>query len=285
MAPGNQRDVSRYYSNLYFWTQLNQQFRAFSGIGAHTIHRSLTDAEGKDFGPKTIHGLIEEQVRRLGPIDALDAGSGYGGTCLDLHRRLGGRWHGITISSRQTKIARRNAAAMDASQAVTFETASYDDPVGRQFNMVLGIESLIHSFQASETIANLASHLVPGGILVLVDDMPVEPFPEAHSARLADFKRMWRCPQMPSARIWSDYLNRAGCIIETVQDLTSRMRPRGQVDLDLALQDIRRKSWWRPFAGLGSVTDAEIGGLILEQLGRLGVVRYQMIVARKVQPG
>lgn len=274
-------DIRRYYANLYVWTLLNKPFRMFSGIDANTIHRFLTDPQSGNFSPATIHTLIEPFVSPIKEIDALDAGCGYGGTCLDLHQKLGGHWHGITISSRQTKVARRNAAAVYADGHVTFETASYDDPLDKRFNLIFGIESLIHAPEPAATIANLASALEKDGLFLIVDDIPVDPFPPEFAAELANFKCCWRCPEMPSQKAWSDYLNRAGCIVEAVQDFTDLMRPRAQVDLDNAAADITRRSWWRSYAGLQSVTDAELGGLVLERLGREGLVRYQMIVARK----
>jgi hypothetical protein len=38
---------------------------------------------------------------------------------------------------------------------------------------------------------------------------------------------------------------------------------------------------WRDLAGLGMVTDAQKGGLILERLTVAGASRYIMLVARK----
>lgn len=273
--------IRRYYFNLYLWTQFNQQFRAFSGVDAHTIHRSLCDPDSGEFSPKTIHRLMGPHMAKLAPLEALDAGSGYGGACLDLHRRLGGRWHGITISGRQTRIARRNAAAMGVADAVTFEQASYDDPVPGRYNLVFAIESLIHSHRPRHTVANLAASLSSGGLFIIVDDMPAENLDPVHAPDLAAFKRDWHCPEMPTAETLTRYLADAGCTVEELSDFSSLMRPRAQSDLDAAAEDIRRRSWWRPFAGMGSVTGAELGGLVLEKLGREGAVRYRMIVARK----
>ncbi len=274
--------IRQYYFNLYVWTQFNQQFRAFSGIEAHTIHRALLDDTTGDFGPKTLHGLLAPHLRDFDSIEALDAGCGYGGTCLDLHRQHGGRWHGITISGQQAQIAAKNAAASGVADAVTFARASYDDPLDHQYNFVFAIESLIHSYRPAHSIANLAASLRGGGRCVIVDDMPVENMAPEFEADLAAFKRGWQCPEMPDTKTWTAYLEQAGCKVEDVVDLTHLMRPRTQQDLDAAEADIRKKYWWRPWLGLGSLTGAEIGGLLLEKLGREGAVRYQMIVARKI---
>ena len=282
MAENDSRDIRRYYFNLYLWTQISRQFRAFSGVEAHTIHRSLVDEASGDFSPRTIHAILGARIAGLSPIEALDAGCGYGGTCLELHERLGGRWLGVTLSQAQVAIARRNAAAMRKDGAVTFRRQSYDDPFDGDFNLIYCIESLIHAPDPARSLRNLAASLRPGGLFIIVDDMPAEPFPDAFAEDLAEFGRLWRCPAMASVRRIGDYLNSAGCVVEEVRDLTGLMRPRDETSIALAIADIRKRAWRRRLVGLQSVTDAEIGGLLLERLGRNGSVRYQMIVARKM---
>lgn len=275
------RDIRRYYFNLHLWTQLNQQFRAYSGVAAHAIHRSIEDAQSGEFSPKVIYNFIAPHLKSLDPLHVLDAGSGYGGACLDLHSMLGGRWYGVTLSARQVAISRRNADAMQKSEAVTFARQSYDDPLQQEFTAIIAIESLIHSADPERSIGNLAASLKSGGRFIIVDDMPVEEVRDDARKDLQAFKDKWRCPEMPSADTWSAILEKAGCTIETRTDLTDFMRPRDANALAAATQDITKRSWWRKWVGLDSVTDAEIGGLLLEGLGRTGVVRYKMIVATK----
>jgi SAM-dependent methyltransferase len=279
---GSYQDVSRYYDFIYLWSQLTNGFRAFSANDAYTIHRPLTDPESGHFSTDTIHQLIAQAVSRLGEVDALEAGCGYGGSCLDLHGRLGGRWHGITINERQRRIAERTAAAMGKQDAVTFALASYDDRPQRTFNMVYAVESLIHSSAPHKTIANLASCLRPGGAMIIVDDMPAVPLRPEYDQSLASFKAMWRCPVMPTAPQWCAHLEQAGCQIDEVQDLTALMGPRSEAEIARELCTLTRRRRWRDRLGLRMVTDAQIGGLLLERLTRERAVLYTMIVARKV---
>src|SRR5262249_46359032 len=95
-------DVSRYYDLLDLWTRLNRGFRVFSGLEAGAIHRWLDDPDSGEFSPTTIHKImLAAGIGEQEPIEALDAGCGYGGTMFAFQAARGGHWHGITISPRQ----------------------------------------------------------------------------------------------------------------------------------------------------------------------------------------
>lgn len=274
------RDVNRYYDFLNLWSQLTSRFGAFTSAGAYAIHRPLLDAETGEYSDRVIHGMIRDAVAGMGSIDALDAGCGYGGTCLDLCRTTGGRWHGITINQRQLRIAQRNATALGLDRTASFALASYDGPLSRSFNVAVGIESLIHSPAPARTIANLAWHLRPQGRLIIVDDMLVDPLASHHASDVAAFKRLWRCPVMPSITDWASHLEDSGCTVESVDDLSSLMWPRTEAELASELAAMTRRRW-RNLLGLRMVSDAQKGGLLLERLTLAGASRYVMMIARK----
>lgn len=275
------RDISRYYDFLYLWSQLTSRFRAFETVGPHMIHRQLTDPDTGEHSGHVVHRLIAQAVAGIGPIDALDAGCGYGGTCLDLERMLGGRWLGITINKRQLRLAERNAEAMGVAERVSFALASYDAPLPCRFNLVVAIESLIHSSTPAATVANLAAALQPGGAFIIVDDMLAEPILPQHEADIAGFKATWRCPVMPTDMQWAQHLEAAGCTVDAVADLTPRMSPRSEGEVAAELASLARRRRWRDRLGLRLVSDAQTGGLLLERLTRQGASRYTMMVARK----
>jgi SAM-dependent methyltransferase len=277
-----QTDVSQYYDLLHLWTKFNSGFRAYSGIEAHAIHRWLTDPETGEFSPETIHRImLASGIGRNGPIDALDAGCGYGGTIFALQAALGGRWHGVTISARQCAVGRTAARRRGVAATVSFARRSYDEPQARSYDLIFGIESLIHSVDPFRTIANLSDALRPGGTFVMVDDMPIDQVPPAFADDLKRFKTLWRCPVMPSAREWSAHLDAAGCDVVDVRDLSGLMRPRSEREVSQAIEEVQARRRWRDFFGLRRVGEAEIGGLLLERLSRERAVRYTMITARK----
>jgi SAM-dependent methyltransferase len=188
---------------------------------------------------------------------------------------------GVTISPRQCAVGAKAARQKGLADAVTFACGSYDEPQTPGYNLIYGIESLVHSIDPARTVANLAGALRPGGTFIIVDDMPVDPVPAEFAGDLAGFKAAWRCPVMPSATQWSAHLAAAQCDVVDTRDLSGLMRPRPEREVSQAIGEVRRRRRWRDLLGLRRIGEAEIGGLLLERLGRERAVRYMMIRARK----
>ena len=275
-------DVSRYYDTMHFWTRWNRGFRRFSGTEIQAIHRWLIDTDTGEFSPATIHKLILSQdLKRLGSIEALDAGCGYGGTMFALHAALGGHWRGVTVSRRQYAVGRKSARERDLTQSISFAQESYDQPQPGNYNFIVAIESLIHSNDPARTLNNLTRALGPGGLFIVVDDMPVENLPETTAKDLAAFKKLWRCPVMASSRQFASLFDTAGCDVIEARDLSDLMRPRSEPEIAQALVEVTGRRRWRDRFGLRHIGEAEIGGLLLERLGRERAVRYTLMIARK----
>jgi len=275
-------DVSRYYDTLHFWTRWNRGFRRFSGTEIQAIHRWLTDPVTGEFSPATIHKLIlSHELPRGAELHALDAGSGYGGTMFALQAALGGRWRGVTVSRSQYRIGRRSARERGLAEAVTFAHQSYDERQPDNYSLVVAIESLIHSPDPARTIGNLAASLRPGGIMIVVDDMPDDEIPDDAARDLSAFKRLWRCPVMASAASFAALFAANHCDVIETRDLSDLMRPRSEPEISQALVEVAGRRRWRDRLGLRRVGEAEIGGLLLERLGRERAVRYTLMVARK----
>ena len=188
------QDVALYYDELHRWTARDKDFQVFSGLENDTIHRFLIDADTGQFSPDTIYKFVDPHIAALSPVRGLDAGSGYGGTCFRCLHVHGGHWTGVTISQEQWTSANGIAKARGFDNRIDFHLLSYDVPLPGRYNIVIAIESLIHSADPARTIANLTAAIDPGGRLILIDDMPVDAVPKSDKSFLADFKRYWRCP-------------------------------------------------------------------------------------------
>ena len=144
---------------------------------------SWSTPETGAFSPDTIYTFVDPHIAALPPIRGLDAGSGYGGTCFRCLHVHGGHWTGVTISPEQWTSAKGIAKARGFDSRIDFHLSSYDAPLPGRYNVVVAIESLIHAADPGHTLANLASAIDPGGRLILIDDMPVDPVP-ARDARV-----------------------------------------------------------------------------------------------------
>jgi SAM-dependent methyltransferase len=275
-------DLSRYYDFMHLWTRFNKGFRSFSGLESNTIHRWLTDTDSGEFSPITIHKImLSLGIGDGAAVEALDAGCGYGGTMFALHAALGGRWHGLTISPRQFAVGRKLARQQNLCGAVTFARGSYDEAQALTYNLIYGIESLIHSVDPARTIGNLVRALRPGGTFVIIDDMQADGSPQKWASHLERFKTLWRCPVVPSAQQWSAHLDAAGCEVVEMRDLSPLMRPRSAPEIAQAIEEVGARRRWRDRLGLRSIGEAETGGLLLEDMLREGALVYKLIRAQK----
>lgn len=272
-------DLVDYYTEMHAYTVSDAAYREYSGFGHAAIHRPLASADGTQFSPDIVHELILPFLPLASAFDGLDAGCGYGGTCLRLAELAGGHWHGITIAPIQVELARARAAELGRSGQVSFDLASYDAPLEASFDAIVCIESLAHSPNPAHSIANLGRHLRPGGRLIVVDDMPEPDRSREHSSLLAAFKRYWRCPVLASRAALLLACERAGLRLVADRDLTSLTRPRGTAELDAAWLCLLREHLEKTGAGFGRLAEGELGGLILERLLGAGAVRYRLLVA------
>src|SRR5688572_24532140 len=94
-------ELRRYYEWLSRFQRVTSWIGQGGGYQSFTVHRLLTAADPKVAGADVVHERI---LGAAGPLQAprvVDAGCGLGGTILYLHRRLGGMYDGLTLSSTQ----------------------------------------------------------------------------------------------------------------------------------------------------------------------------------------
>lgn len=274
----SKRDISEYYDELHRWTTKDASFQTFSGLENATIHRFLIDEETGAFSPETIYKIFARDLPMNGIKTALDAGCGYGGTCLYGAEHWGGHWTGITISPEQVTHAEGIARARHRSDRISYELRSYDHPLDGRYDLIVAIESLIHSQDPSHTLANLRRAMSPSGRLFIADDMPVDGLDTESAFYLEAFKRAWRCPVAPTASSWKSLAARHGLTLVAQHDLSTLQKPRGEADLDAAVADLTRQRAEKVSQGFARLSDAEIGGLHLERLHVRGAMRYVLLV-------
>ena len=275
------RKVERYYRWLDRWVRWSRIVRPYSGFDTLTVHRLLDDPETGENGPLILHRVMLEGLELAPEPRVLDAGCGYGGTAFDLQPKIGGRWLGLTISPIQFERATREAEKRGLSDRIRFRRQSYDLPLGVTFDLVIAIESLVHSADPRATVANLAASLSPGGFFVLVDDMPVENVRAELRNDVEEAKQMWRCPVLPTERGWRDAFEAAGLDVVRSMDLSGRVYHRPVKEMTALIEGDRRRAWWLGWFGLGVIPEANIGGLLLERLAVQGAMQYRVLAGRK----
>lgn len=273
--------VRRYYRWLDRWVRWSRAVRPWSGFDSLTVHRLLNDPVSGENGPLVLHRLMLEGIDLPDGPSILDAGCGYGGTAFDLQPKIGGRWLGITISTVQLRRAQMEAEKRGLGGRIRFKLQSYDEPLNETFDLIIAIESLVHSADSSATVANLASCLAPRGYFLLVDDMPVEPIPQELAGDVEEAKRMWRCPVMPSESGWRAAFEAAGLAVMRSEDLSGLIYHRPMEEMTRLIGRDRRRARLLGWLGLGVISEANVGGLLLERLAVQGAMQYRVLVGRK----
>jgi SAM-dependent methyltransferase len=276
--------LSRYvqFSN---WMAYRDRFAGF------TMHKSLTvpgEAEGDRGGLRAGLQYANDRMLALArdaglPADphVLDAGCGFGGTMFHWQRRTGGSYEGLTLSKVQLEVGQRHARQRGIGAACRFQLRSYDEPLEREYDAVVAIESLIHAPDLDETVANLAGSLRCGGLLLVLDDMATGNLDAARPADAALVRANWGCPgAFPTDRDFRRAMQRAGLTVICEEDMSPLMRLRSEPLL--AKQErvytlLRRAI---PLGPVKTVISAFLGGVALERLHGTGDIDYRLIVGR-----
>lgn len=267
-----------YYDRLTRWNMVARVFGCGGGSPALTVHRALADprAAGRAT-PTRLHDLLFEHLPELRAPRVLDAGCGLGGTMIECARRLGGNCLGLTLSRPQAATVAAAAGRAALGDRVRAIVRSYDDPPPGPFDLVVAIESLAHSADPEASVTALSRVLAPGGVMVVVDDMPEAA--AAGSADLQAFKAGWECPVLCARAQYLAAFERLGFGVLVDRDLSPECRPRSLSRIGRLETLNRAVHRLAPSASLRAVMDAHHGGLALERLSRSGLVRYRMIIA------
>lgn len=273
--------IASYYDRLTRWTSMARSFGYGGGRRSLTVHRALVDPRA-DGRPTTtrLHDLVFELLSSYSSPHVLDAGCGLGGTMIDLAPRLGGEYTGLTLSASQAAVAEQAVEQHALSDRVQLLIRSYDHPPSGPFDIILAIEALAHSPDPAASLDAFRRVLAPDGAILIVDDMP-EPAAR-DSGDLAAFQRGWRCPVLWGRERYVSELSARGFQAIIDRDLTDDFRPRTLSRIRM-LQAVNRLACSVvPFAGFADVMDSHHGGLALERLLSKRLVRYRMILAKRL---
>lgn len=272
--------IDVYYDRLTSFTAWARLLGYGGGREKLTVHRALADPSRAGHPTTTrLHDLLFEQLAARNPRSVLDAGCGLGGTMIDLAKRMPSSFIGLTLSPKQAAIARRAITTAKLADRVSVETSSYDTPPSGPFDAIYALESLAHSRHPEATLAALAASLEPGGILVLIDDMPLGD--AARDPDLVAFKRGWHLPVLWSAEDYAAGFAALGLVLVANHDLSASLRPRSRLWLDV-LRSLNRWAFRLvPSAAARMIIDSYEGGLALERLYARGRMSYRLLVAQK----
>jgi len=210
----------------------------------------------------------------------LDAGCGFGSTIFRWYNNKPGKYDGYSLSAFQVKNAQQEAARRGISSHCRFFLKSYDDPIEEKYQFIITIESLIHANDLQRAVTNLVQALLPGGKLIIVDEMAES----ALGSDDPDLQLLRKCWSIDQLRTLQQYL----AVLSTNQlKLTDQKNFTEQVRVSSEKKLKRKKALLRflikvtPFDSLHYIINAYLGGFALEELYRRKKVNYMLLVGQK----
>ncbi|MCU1451261.1 MAG: Methyltransferase type 12 [Acidimicrobiales bacterium] len=279
--------IPEYYDWLSRYVQVANWLSYRNRFASFTMHKRLT-APG-DARPRAGLEYVNERLLDVAApapdARVLDAGCGFGGTVFHWQARAGGRYEGLTLSRVQLDVARREARRRGVEDLCRFHLRSYDEPLVPEYDVVVAIESLIHSRDLMWTVPNLARGLRPGGVLVVLDDMAVADLDRARPVEAALLRDHWGCARYPTDADYRHAVALSGLTMAHDEDLSPLMRPRPPDVLDGMQRRFSVLHRAIPVPPVRTVVSAYLGGIALERLHGSGDVRYRLLVARNDEDG
>lgn len=157
--------VREFYNEMH---RIHTQPGNIYDVGDHLYH--LTVHKHLNHDPVIQFREAFQWVDRSGARLVADAGCGYGGFAVFVARQAPTvAVDGYTLSDAQRAIARQALARLHQSKSRVL-LQSYDR-LQRLYDAIVAIESLGHSANVAATLHHWASHLRPGGVVVIVDEL------------------------------------------------------------------------------------------------------------------
>lgn len=218
-----------------YYDASTRRFLNVGGSGAAlAIHRPLW-AEGVRTVEQASHHVNEliadaaEVALGHPPRSVRDMGCGVGGSVFHLAQRWpDAELCGITISDKQVQIAQQVAEERGLAQRCRFIRSDFTLPMTLSAaELVIAVESHVHARSAAQFLAAAQRHVLPGGVLIVVDDMlarPPKALSDPDAARLEAFRRGWRLGHVPARSSLLDAAKESGFDVVQSRDLTAMLK-------------------------------------------------------------
>jgi SAM-dependent methyltransferase len=177
-----------------------------------------------------VNRLAAEAIRpavQAPSAHVLDVGCGVGGTSTYLAGQLGVNVTGIANGAVQIELAQQRAARLGMAHRCCFIYADYLSlPELPPAQAAVAVESFVHAEDSARFFQQMATSLVDGGRLVVVDDfLTPAGQQEARAAYwIRRFQQGWHVPSVLSVAQTLELASQAGFKLAVLHDLSGTMR-------------------------------------------------------------
>lgn len=285
-STGQDQTARRVYDNLsrflLFWNLVSTG-TLYSRLRIHKKLRPFVIGEQSDRRGSYCYAddFVLDSISPPTAPRVLDLGCGFGHTLFRWQKRFGAQCLGITISPIQAEIGSAHARRRGVAQSCTFQVQSFEAGLHGEFDVVLFIESLVHSTDPAETLTAAIACLAPGGTVAVVEDLPRAADEARRSATYGALRTLWGLGPPIDVSDVRRTVSQAGLAVEREVDLTEYVRTRSHKRLQKRKRLLHALRSLAPGRGFRSLVDTFLGGLSLEELYGEGLVRYHVLIARK----
>jgi SAM-dependent methyltransferase len=212
----------------------------------------------------------------------LDAGCGNGQSSFLIHDTFKSSGIGISLSSKEIKLAQLIANQKGVSDKLHFRENSFEDVFNQSFDFIIAIESMKHSLALKASINNLVKHLKPNGKLIIVDDLFIDDHSNISSSLIADFKDYWAVEQLYSSSDFSDLSDQVNLKLVSSVNFTDNIPSHSVAFINLKLFGLRLTNIFTFSKYKKRILKVFIGGFIQDKLYRKGVLEYRGLVFKKM---
>jgi cyclopropane fatty-acyl-phospholipid synthase-like methyltransferase len=197
----------------------------------------------------------------------LDAGCGFGDTCIWLAQEVDAVVVGITLVPQQVTFAGKYAKATGVSCKTVFHLQDYTSTSfpDASYDAVIALESACHAPDKRLFLSEAYRLLKPGGRLGIIEYMQTDAHLSPHDETLlSEWCRGWAMPNLGTKAQWERWTRELGYTDIVMEDITSHIVP--------SIRRLYRIGvlWW-PFARLGhqlgALTDIQFGNKVAVQMG------------------
>jgi tocopherol O-methyltransferase len=259
------------------YDEISPYYRDLWGVHIHHGYWK-TGLETKEEAQEQLIDQLISHAKIQPRATILDVGCGLGGTAIYLHKKLGARVTGVTISPRQIQIGNELALNRGADVRLLLMDAE-NLTLDRPFDVVWSVEAISHLSRRADCFRSMARLLKAGGKLVIADWF------QSNTATLKQereflhpIEQAMLVPKLESPSIYMKYVTGAGLNVIEFEDLSTRV----QKTWDLAIDLIKKPALWKFAAGRSKDFSAFLHGFRAMKAGyKAKALVYGVLIGQK----
>lgn len=217
------KDVAEYYDTTQVhyesWWNLKKNL---------SLHYGIWDETTKDFNESLVNTnkTLLKKSGITGNDKVLDAGCGVGGAAFFVHASTGATVTGISLSTKQVKLAKSTAIEKGVTDSVDFKIMDFTktDFPDETFDVVWACESVCHAVDKKDFIKEAYRVLKKGGRLIMSDFFKAKADQEDKNDWINKWGDTWGVPNFATTALFEQGVKESGFQSVEILDYTDKIQ-------------------------------------------------------------